>query len=187
MMSWRLSVLYGVVSGMRRMRSRTWVAISGEREATMYSYLVFCEVMPRVENWASTCANHKSGSDGQKGGSLRFKAATAPASRSTDILVTSWSPMSWYDIYYDDNTRRETQHTRIARLQLPTVLECYIQFTTWSNSSAHAHHKVITTGLWFVQQMRILSEMLLISTVMISPIQLVMLTLKLLAVPRPEL
>ena len=89
MMSWRLSVSYGVVSGMRRMRSRTWVANSGEREATMYSYLVFCEVMPRVENWASTCANHKSGSDGQKGGSLRFKAATAPASRSTDILVTS--------------------------------------------------------------------------------------------------
>ena len=66
-MSWRLSVSYGVVSGMWRMRSRTWVANSGEREATTCSYLVFCEVMPRVENCASTCANHRSGSDGQKG------------------------------------------------------------------------------------------------------------------------
>ena len=108
MMSWRLSVSYGVVSGMRRMRSRTWVANSGEREATMYSYLVFCEVMPRVENWASTCANHKSGSDGQKGGSVRFKAVLRV--RQT-FCSRRWSPMSWYDIYYGDNTRRETQHT----------------------------------------------------------------------------
>ena len=30
-MSWRLSVSYGVVSGMRRMRSRTWVANSGSQ------------------------------------------------------------------------------------------------------------------------------------------------------------
>ena len=43
--------------------------------------------------------------------------------------------------------------------------------------------QVITMGLWFLQQMRmtIALRLLLNSTVMISPIQLVMLTLKLLA------
>ena len=49
-MSRHLSMSYGVVSGMWRMRSWTWVVNSGEREATTYSYLVFCEVMPRVAN-----------------------------------------------------------------------------------------------------------------------------------------
>ena len=87
----------------------------------MYSYLVFYEVMPREENWASTCANHKSGSDGQKGDSLRFKAATALVSRSTDICSRRWSPMSGYDIYYNDNTRRETQHTQSEHIIYYTV------------------------------------------------------------------
>ena len=32
--------------------------------------------MPRVENWASTWANHRSGSAGQNGGSLREIALT---------------------------------------------------------------------------------------------------------------
>ena len=54
------------------------VANSGEIEATRYSYFVFWIVMPRV---ASTWANHKSGSDGQYGGSLRLMAATAPVTR----------------------------------------------------------------------------------------------------------
>ena len=76
---------------MRRMRSRTWVANSGESDATMYSYLVLWAVIPRVANWASTWANHRSGSDGQNGESFRLTAATvagAPASSgrsATDI------------------------------------------------------------------------------------------------------
>ena len=61
----------------------TWVANSGESDATRYSYLVFCEVILRVANWASTWANHKSGSDGQYGGSLRLTAATARAGVSS--------------------------------------------------------------------------------------------------------
>ena len=32
--------------------------------------------MPRVVNWASTCANQTCGSAGQKGGSFMLKAAT---------------------------------------------------------------------------------------------------------------
>ena len=36
------------------MRLRTSVAYSGEREAMIYSHFVFCAVMLRVANWAST-------------------------------------------------------------------------------------------------------------------------------------
>ena len=74
------------------MRSRTCFANSGEREATTYSYLVFCAVIPRVLNCASTWANHTSGSDGQNEGSLRFTAAivlglAACVSSATDIAA----------------------------------------------------------------------------------------------------
>ncbi len=48
------SVSYGLSAGGVRMRSRTSVAISGAREATMWSNLVFCEVIPRVVNCAWT-------------------------------------------------------------------------------------------------------------------------------------
>ena len=65
-----------------RIRSRTSVAYSGESEATICSNLVFCAVMPRVANWASTWANQTSGSDGQNGGSLRLIAETPPVSGS---------------------------------------------------------------------------------------------------------
>ena len=68
--------------------SRTWVANSGESDATRYSYLVFCEDIPRVANWASTWASHKSGSDGQYGGSLRLTAATVPVARAGVLSVS---------------------------------------------------------------------------------------------------
>ena len=55
-------------------RLRTSVAYSGPREATIYSNLVFCAVMPRVAHSGSACAHQTSGSDGQNGGSLRFIA-----------------------------------------------------------------------------------------------------------------
>ena len=42
----------------------------------MYSNFVLCTVIPRVENWASTCANQTSGSDGQYRDSFRPNAAT---------------------------------------------------------------------------------------------------------------
>ena len=78
------------MSGMQRMRSPTWVANSGESEATRYSYFVFCAVVLLVVNWASTCANHKSGSDGQYGGSLRLRVATAPAACAGGIKWNIW-------------------------------------------------------------------------------------------------
>ena len=57
-------------------RSLTSTANSGEREAMTYSNRVFCDVMPLVLNWASTCANQTVGSVGQNGGSLMLTAAT---------------------------------------------------------------------------------------------------------------
>ena len=62
---------------MVRMRSRTSVANSGVKEATTYSYIVFCTeiLILRVANWASTWANQMWGSAGQKGGSLMLAAA----------------------------------------------------------------------------------------------------------------
>ena len=44
------SVSYGFSSGGVSMRSRTSVAILGAKEATTWSYLVFCEVIRRVAN-----------------------------------------------------------------------------------------------------------------------------------------
>ena len=58
------------------------MAYLGESEATICSNLVFCAVMPRVENWASTWANQTLGSDGQNGGSFRLIAETPPVSGS---------------------------------------------------------------------------------------------------------
>ena len=60
---------------MVRMRSRTSVANSGVKEATTYSYMVFCTEILRVANWASTWANQMWGSAGQKGGNLMLVAA----------------------------------------------------------------------------------------------------------------
>ena len=59
---------------MVRMRSQTSVANSGIKEATTYSYIVFCTEILRVANWASTWANQMWGSAGQKGGSLMLAA-----------------------------------------------------------------------------------------------------------------
>ena len=46
------------------------MAASGDRAATTWEYFVFCTVICLMVNWASTCANHSSGSEGQNGGIL---------------------------------------------------------------------------------------------------------------------
>ena len=56
------------------------MAYSGESKVTICSNLVFCAVMPRVANWASTWANQTSGSDDKNKGSLRLIAETPPVS-----------------------------------------------------------------------------------------------------------
>ena len=68
------------------MRSRISIAYSGARDATMWSYLVRCWVMPRVVNCASTCANQTCGSAGQNGGILRFTAPMLAASARSAIV-----------------------------------------------------------------------------------------------------
>ena len=126
---------YGRVSGGCSIRSRTSVAYSGESDATMYSNFVLCAVIPRVENWASTCANQTSGSDGQYGGSLRLSAATplgvGSARGSTAIAVgqsvsrvglcrTSWSPLMGAPV-----TRKQTIiHIHITLILLSRAVEC---------------------------------------------------------------
>ena len=52
-------------------------AYSGERDETTYSNFVFCADILLVVNCASICANHSSGSAGQKGGSLMEMALAA--------------------------------------------------------------------------------------------------------------
>ena len=52
------------------------MANSGDRDATTWSNFILETVMPREENCDSICANHSSGSFGQKGGSLICTAAT---------------------------------------------------------------------------------------------------------------
>ena len=87
-MSCCFRVSYGEAAGTQRIRSLTCVVNSGEREATTYSYFVFWAVIPRVLNWASTCANQRCGSEGQKGGNLRLTAEIASAacvSSATDM------------------------------------------------------------------------------------------------------
>ena len=63
---------YGWSSGMVNMRSWTSVANSGVKEATTYSYTIFCMEILRVVTWA----NQMWGSARQKGGSLLLVAAT---------------------------------------------------------------------------------------------------------------
>ena len=84
-----LSWEYGVLPGGANIKSRTSVAASGEREVTRWSSLVFSTVMPRVANWASTWANHMSGSFGSN---LREMALMAAASASCG-LTSSGSPL----------------------------------------------------------------------------------------------
>ena len=64
---------YGRVSGGCSIRSRTSVAYSGESDATMYSNFVLCAVIPRVENWASTCAMASTGAASDS--ALRHRSA----------------------------------------------------------------------------------------------------------------
>ena len=74
--------------GGRKSKSRTSGAYSGKSEATTYSNLVFCVVMFRVENYASSCANHNCGS----AGSLTAMATRAGVpSGSLMINVRQWS------------------------------------------------------------------------------------------------
>lgn len=60
----------------------------------IYSKRVFWDVIPQVENCASTWRNHISGSAGQKSGSFRLTAATAAGAR-----VASSSVMSIAQLY----------------------------------------------------------------------------------------
>ena len=54
------------------------MANSGASEATTYSNLVFCAVIPLVVNCALTCTNHVCGSAGQNGESFICTAETLP-------------------------------------------------------------------------------------------------------------
>ena len=78
---------YGRDSGGCKIISRTSKAYSGASEATMWSNFVFCAVIPRVPNCASTWANQTSGSEGQNGGSFRLSAETCGSPGSTDIVA----------------------------------------------------------------------------------------------------
>ena len=80
---------YGCVAGGWSMRSRTSVANSGASDATTYSNFVLCCVIPLVANCASTWANHRSGSLGQNGGSLRLTAAMRAGSPVASALAAS--------------------------------------------------------------------------------------------------
>ena len=77
LMSSVLSPSKGLVAGGESIRSRTSAAYSGERDETTYSNFVFCADILLVVNCASICANHSSGSAGQKGGSLMEMALAA--------------------------------------------------------------------------------------------------------------
>ena len=73
------------------MRSRTSVPTSGDSDAMTWSNLVRWAVIHRVVKVASTCANHTSGSEGQKGGSLTDTVATAGDSAlgSSKVISTT--------------------------------------------------------------------------------------------------
>ena len=86
------------------MMSRTSEAYSGVREAMTWSNFVFCDVIPRVLNCASTWANQTSGSAGQNGGSFRLSAETRGSSEARDIVSRrghqfSESQTELYDIH----------------------------------------------------------------------------------------
>ena len=58
------------------MRSRIYVAMSGDNDAMMYSNMVCWLVIPRAANCASNCANQMFGSDSQNGRSLTATTVT---------------------------------------------------------------------------------------------------------------
>ena len=62
LVSCSFNLSYGWSVGGLRIKSLTSVANSGASEATMWSNFVFCDVIPRVVNWALTCANQIWGS-----------------------------------------------------------------------------------------------------------------------------
>ena len=67
------------------------------RPFTLFCIYYLYDEMFRVENWASTWANHVSGSFGQNGGSLREVALTAGGTEAPSGLdITSGSPMWSY-------------------------------------------------------------------------------------------
>ena len=81
------------------MRSRTSVVNSGVKEATTYSYIVFCTEILHVVNWASTWANQMWGSAGQKGGSLMLAAAMVTGLPSAGARDAFPSPSDRADIH----------------------------------------------------------------------------------------
>ena len=84
---------YGRDSGGCKIISRTSKAYSGASEATMWSNFVFCAVIPRVPNCASTWANQTSGSEGQNGGSFRVPKLVVrqvPQTSSHVVVTNCW-------------------------------------------------------------------------------------------------
>ena len=126
-----LRTSYCLSSGGVSMRSLTSVVYCGEREATTWSNLVFCDVTPRVENWASTWANQTCGSAGQKGGILIDTDATVELVGSGDsskdiavqitcIRVTNvgiWTLYSHFLPAWSTQFRNKLDYTGIKQLQ----------------------------------------------------------------------
>ncbi len=69
-------------------KSRASAAYSGAREEITWSNFDRWAVTRLQANWASTCANHISGSEGQNAGSLRL-TVTAEMSAAAGILDSS--------------------------------------------------------------------------------------------------
>ena len=68
--------------GRRSTKSLTSVATSGDKEATRKSNLAFWLLSLLVAKVSSTCANHRAGSAGQKGGIIILTAVAATTGRS---------------------------------------------------------------------------------------------------------
>ena len=81
---------------------RTSEAYSGDKEAMMWSNLVFCAVMPRVLNCTSTWANQTSGSDGQNGGSFKLSAETRSSSSEAKDIVSRHGHQFRYHVLEPD-------------------------------------------------------------------------------------
>ena len=64
---------------------RTSVAASGDKAATTWKNVVLCAVICFRENWASTCANESSRSEGKNGGIFTVTAFVATAAFEADV------------------------------------------------------------------------------------------------------
>ena len=88
LISCSLRVVYGLSGVGCRMRSRTSIANSGERDATTWSNIVFWVVILWVSNFASAWANHTSRSAGQNGGSLMLTATITGGESASSVMFS---------------------------------------------------------------------------------------------------